>query len=103
MKRKAVLMILIVSLVISGGLFVFADDIIVTVDDQPLEFDQPPVIIDGRTVVPVAQIFRSLGAEVEWDGETRTVYGFRGDDEIVIQIDSTQPTINGQVMNTPAT
>ena len=105
MKKKATLLILIILVVISGSSVVFAGEISVTVDGQPLDFDQPPVIIDGRTVVPVAQIFRSLGAEVEWDGETRTVYGFRGDDEIVIQIDNTQPTVNGQVIeiDVPAT
>lgn len=105
MRRKPILFAIVLSLVMISSMFVSAADIQVTVNNQQLDFDQPPVIIDGRTVVPVAQIFRSLGAEVEWDGETRTVYGSRGNDQVVIQIDNQRPTVNGQVIeiDVPAT
>ena len=33
----------------------------------------PPVIIDGRTLVPVRFIATALGANVEWNSETKTV------------------------------
>ena len=105
MRKRNVLVAMLLGLVMISSVFVSAAGIQVTVDNQPLNFDQPPVIIDGRTVVPVAQIFRSLGAEVEWDAETRTVYASRGSDEIVIQIDNRRPTVNGQVIeiDVPAT
>ena len=45
----------------------------VTLDGTALSFDQPPVIADGRTLVPLRAIFEALGAEVDWDGETKTV------------------------------
>ena len=35
--------------------------------------DSAPVIIDGRTFMPVRAIATFLGAEVEWDNATRTV------------------------------
>ena len=37
-------------------------------------FDQKPVIIDGRTLVPVRYVVEKLGYNVEWDGTSQTVY-----------------------------
>ncbi|GEM_PF-2064716 len=37
------------------------------------DMDAPPVIKDGRTLVPVRFVAQALGASVGWDGETRTV------------------------------
>lgn len=36
-------------------------------------FDTEPVIVNGRTMVPLRFISETLGAKVEWDGTTRTV------------------------------
>ena len=35
--------------------------------------DVPPMLIDGRTMVPVRVVSEALGADVEWNGSTRTV------------------------------
>ncbi|MBE7041985.1 MAG: hypothetical protein E7399_00620, partial [Ruminococcaceae bacterium] len=51
----------------------------VLVNNQALSFDQPPVIENDRTLVPLRAIFEALGAEVLWDGETSTVTATRGD------------------------
>ena len=42
------------------------NDIKITVNGNNLSFDQPPIIIDGRTLVPFRAIFEALGATVEW-------------------------------------
>lgn len=52
-----------------------ADEIKVILDGQEIVFDQPPVIMNDRTMVPMRAIFEALGAEVEWDAETRTASG----------------------------
>ncbi len=49
------------------------DDIKVYIDSTRVVFDTQPIIINGRTMVPVRAIFEALGAEVIWHGETRTV------------------------------
>lgn len=36
------------------------------------EFDVPSLIIDGRTLVPARMIAEATGADVQWDGATRT-------------------------------
>lgn len=45
----------------------------VILDGRQLSFDVPPTIEQGRTLVPMRAIFEALGAEVSWDGATRTV------------------------------
>ncbi|MCL2456269.1 MAG: stalk domain-containing protein [Defluviitaleaceae bacterium] len=52
---------------------VCAREITVIVNGNALEFDQPPIIENGRTLVPVRAIFEALGAQIEWDFETQTV------------------------------
>lgn len=42
-------------------------------EQKVIELDSPPVIIDGRTLVPVRAISDALGVKVDWNKETRTV------------------------------
>ncbi|MBO5059602.1 MAG: hypothetical protein J6C82_01630 [Clostridia bacterium] len=51
-----------------------ASPIQVTVNGSAINFDAPPVIIDGRTLVPVRAIFNALGAAVEWDADSKTAF-----------------------------
>lgn len=66
------------------------------VDTEMIETDVPPVVVDGRTLVPVRAIFEALGATVEWDQETQTATGIRGDTTVIIQIDNTTAYVNGE-------
>ena len=43
------------------------------VNNAPIALSVPPVVIGGRTMVPVRVIAESLGAAVTWDEPTRTV------------------------------
>ena len=61
-------------------------EITVTLNGAPIEFDVPPIIVDGRTLVPMRAIFEALGMEVEWHAETQTVIGRRDGVELEIQI-----------------
>lgn len=43
-------------------------------ENAPVAFSsQEPVIIDGRTYVPIRDVFERLGFEVDWDEETKVV------------------------------
>lgn len=73
-----------------NGSSVFAqDDITVTLNGNMLSFDQPPIIKDERTLVPLRAIFEALGAEVEWNGEMRTIMADKNGKEIFMEIDKT--------------
>ncbi|HPU42340.1 MAG TPA: stalk domain-containing protein [Acetivibrio clariflavus] len=72
------------------------NNITVTVDWDELKFDVPPQIIEGRTMVPLRAIFEALDAQVEWDGVTRTVTGYRKDTVVSLVVDSKIATLNGK-------
>ncbi|HYF91799.1 MAG TPA: stalk domain-containing protein [Symbiobacteriaceae bacterium] len=44
-----------------------------TVDGTVLLLDQPPQVVEGRTLVPARFVAEALGARVTWDGATQTV------------------------------
>lgn len=66
------------------------------IDFTKLDPPMPPVIVDGSTLVPMRAIFEALGADVEWDAETRTAKGTRGDTVVEIPIDSRTAYVNGE-------
>lgn len=58
----------------------------VTLNGKEISFDQAPVMIDDRVMVPIRAIFEAMGYSVAWDGETQTAFAVRGKDNIVTQI-----------------
>jgi hypothetical protein len=68
----------------------------VTINGNRVVFqDQPPVIIDGRTLVPIREVFQALGFDVDWDGNTRTARLSKQSDVILVTIGSNVFTTNG--------
>lgn len=65
-------------------------------NNQPLKFEVPPRIENGRTLVPLRTIFEAMGAYVEWNESTRTVIARRGSTTVILPLGSTSPTVNGQ-------
>jgi hypothetical protein len=43
------------------------------VDDKFVPLEQPPVIVKGRTFVPIRFIAETFGADVQWDGFSKTI------------------------------
>ncbi|MCG0238649.1 MAG: glucosaminidase domain-containing protein [Firmicutes bacterium] len=66
----------------------------VWVDGQRLWVDVDPVMIQNRVLVPMRSIFSALGAQVDWDGSTRTVTAILGDRYVRIQIDNPQACLS---------
>lgn len=67
------------------------------VGGKKVEFDvRPKVSKKNNTLVPVAALTRALGADVKWDGATRTVTITKGETIIVLTIGSTTALVNGQ-------
>ncbi len=73
-------------------------DITVTLDGNVLEFDQNPIIVNSRTMVPLRAIFESLGATVEWDQDTQTVTSVKGDTTISMTIGKAEMKKNEEVI-----
>ena len=98
MKKKIIVigMALLFAFTLIPTLAVYANQISVTVDGQSVSFKgQPPVIVDGRTLVPVRAVFEHLGFVVGWDIPTQTATITKGNDVITITIGSAEFTTNG--------
>lgn len=66
-----------------------AEEVIpIIVNDMEIDCDQTPVIIEDRVLVPLRAIFESLGAEVYWNNDTRSVTATRGGTTIFLTIGS---------------
>ena len=48
-------------------------DVTLVVDGVVAKTDVPPVIEDGRTLVPVRALFESLDAKVGWNAKTKKI------------------------------
>lgn len=96
--KKFLSSILVFCMLLSSAAVVQAEEMRVSVvlNGSLLEFDVPPQIIDGRTMVPVRKIFESLGAEVEWNGDTRTVTATTKARVVIMQIDNNVITVNNE-------
>lgn len=53
-----------------------------------------PVVVEGRTLVPLRFIAESFGAEVDWDGESKTAIIKTKNGTIKMPLDSKEYTIN---------
>lgn len=79
-------------------------EISVVLNGHNLSFDVAPVIVQGRTLVPMRAIFEALGATVYWNNDSQTATAVCGVDVVNIQINKNTMTKNGEsiVLDVPA-
>lgn len=65
------------------------------VEGNEVESDVPPVIKDGRTLVPVRALTEALGANVQWDPRTNVVTIIKNGTVIELKMNSNKIKING--------
>lgn len=53
--------------------------------------------VGGRVMVPLRGVFEALGAAVDYDPATMTVFATRADTQMQLRLGSTQANVNGQV------
>jgi len=70
-------------------------DIKVLVNGTAVSFDQPPIIQNGRTLVPLRAIFEALGATVDYEQSTQTLTAVRENVTVIMQIGNSVFTVNG--------
>lgn len=61
-----------------------------------LKPEVPPVIKEGRTLVPVRAVTEALGAAVQWNEQEQTILVSRGDTQIQLQVGNRTALVNGQ-------
>jgi|GEM_PF-4508985 len=74
------------------------DSIQVLLDGNKVAFDQPPILDNGRTLVPLRAIFEALGAAVYWNESSKTVTATKGSSVVVMKIGEKNITVNGKII-----
>jgi uncharacterized protein YkwD len=59
-------------------------------------FEQPPVVVNGSTLVPLSGILEALDARIQWHESTGTVIASKDGNAIVLQTDSKLTELSGQ-------
>ena len=96
---KILLFALLIHTVATGCINSYASDAIaVNINNQPIQFDTQPCIIEGRVFVPMRKIFEELGASVDWNGPTQTVTAKYSDINIKIKVDDCNATRNDEII-----
>ena len=67
----------------------------ITVNGAASYIDAPPIIKNGRTLLPVRATVEALGGTPSWNDSSREVYLSRGENTVVLKIDSTAAYFNG--------
>ena len=65
------------------------DPIVLVVDGNTVETEEmPPIILNGRTMVPAREFFEQLGATVTWDNDSQRVIIEYNGEKIILKINS---------------
>lgn len=91
-----IMLALIVGIVIPIEPAVAVAPIKLVLDGRPLSSDVAPEIRNGRTLVPFRTIFEALGAQVDYDSSTNTVFGFKGPVFVILNPGKTTAWVSGK-------
>ena len=98
MKKRVLAMALAMTMVFSTT--AFADDAIyVNVNGKAIVTDQPPIISNGRTMVPLRAVAEALGCQVEWDNTSKTATFVQGEVTAVVTVGENYITVGDGVYN----
>ena len=70
----------------------------VSIDGRFLSFDVPPLINEGRVLVPFRGIAEALGIQVHWNETTRTVEAAQADVRVLLPVGGETARISGQIV-----
>jgi len=90
--------ILVVPILLQPATAQAAKAITIYVDGAQLKTDVPPVMVQGRVMLPLRAIFEALDARVYWNQKSQTVTGIKGDTTVVLKIKSKVATINDETV-----
>lgn len=65
-------------------------------DQKEVPFSVEPVAQNGTTLVQLRPLFESLGIALDWNGNTQTITGTKGDSKFTLVLGQRTATINGK-------
>lgn len=100
--KKLLCSILVGTAVLASSSTLYAgDNVSVYVDNVKVSYDAEPVIRNGSTLVPLRKTFEVLGANVDWNANTKTVTSKKGDNTVKLTIGSNTAYKNNKSFNVP--
>lgn len=72
-----------------------AAEIAVAVDGNYLDLPVAPLMVENRVLVPMRAIFEALGANVDWQGSSKTILATKNGSEVKLVVGSKTAYING--------
>ena len=100
MKKKLILSFLIILIMTMSTVTVTVtagtDEISVFYNGEKIVFDVDPVIMDGRTLVPMRAIFEAFGASVDYNPGTKQITAVKGALKIMLTIGNPYSTVSNE-------
>lgn len=72
-----------------------AQEVNVKINGNPISFEQPALLINGNTLIPIRGVFEELGATLEWDPKTYGIIAKKGTTLVELKVDSKMIKVNG--------
>ena len=66
------------------------------INGSEISAEVPPTVIDGRTMVPVRAIFEAVGANIDFNAETKTITAKKGDTTVNMTVGAKIATVNSK-------
>lgn len=98
----AITMLFIQSVLVNSAVLAATSEkeVKVLLDDKSVDFDVPPQIINGRTLVPLRAIFEALDYNVKWYGNEERIEATSDNDTIILYIGDKNIKFNKSVITT---
>ena len=88
-KYLFLILVIVVSFIyISTNICFASNDVRIIIDGEDFQTTPKPFIEKGRTFVPIRFISEKLGAKVDWNDEERLVTITKGNNKVILRIDS---------------
>ncbi|WP_226675873.1 stalk domain-containing protein [Rossellomorea aquimaris] len=80
-------------------------EVSVNINGEEMNFDQPAVLMNYRTMVPVRGVFEKVGASLTWNNTTKTAVIKKDDTVVSMTVGKSTATVNGETktLDAPAT
>lgn len=96
---KRIIGLFLVLIMVFSAVNCFADDdVTLQVNGKVIETDVPPIIVNGRTMVPFRAIFEALDIPVMWNAENRKAYTIKPDATVILVENNDKMLVNGTMV-----
>ena len=96
--KKALCVLMSTGMLFSGVTVAYGEEsnISLQINGSEISAEVPPTIIDGRTMVPVRAIFEAVGANIDFDAETKTITAKKGETTVNMTVGANAVTVNNK-------